>query len=227
MDKLNIPTSDPIDNNYPTIPDQAVNPESDRIAPRQVATGLARGTQQLGSPNIVSDPANLRIYVNDNTTDRVTFGKIGDGANDWGLKVSEPGIDVDTATDDQLIFDSSNNTFKITGDFTMTTTLPIAATSQYQQSTHAHGLGYVPAFNANITLDPVVVAVFPGYVGLNGSSATMFLLPAGTGNLSPILHANVSVDATNFYFTVYYGGSIAGAAMVFTAKVYQLQQTAS
>jgi hypothetical protein len=54
---------------------------------------------------------------------------------DWGMKISKPGYDVKTCTDDQLVFSSKLNTFKIA-----------YSASPTSSGTYSHGLSYAPAF---------------------------------------------------------------------------------
>jgi hypothetical protein len=51
----------------------------------------------------------------------------------WGIKVSKPGYDVKTCTDDQLVMSSKLNIFKVAA---------IGSTS----GTYNHGLSYAPTF---------------------------------------------------------------------------------
>lgn len=63
-------------------------------------------------------------------------------AKDYGIKISKPGVDVKTATDQELVFSSKFDTFRVhstgTGSFT--------ANLSTQTATINHALGYVPAF---------------------------------------------------------------------------------
>lgn len=59
---------------------------------------------------------------------------------DWGIKISEEGYDVKTATDQQLILSSSFNALKVKMVGTTTTTV-------------AHGLSYIPIFFAMCVLN--------------------------------------------------------------------------
>lgn len=114
-----------IDTTNQNIPFSGSTPDDNALNltnPDSVLSGTMRGSQNIGSPNIVSNPATTQILVNDNIVNRVAFGKIGSSVNSWGLKVSQPGVDVNTATNSQLIFNSSQDTFKIFGKFTATTT---------------------------------------------------------------------------------------------------------
>lgn len=60
----------------------------------------------------------------------------------YGIKISKPGYDVKTATDNQLVFSSKFDTFRVhstgTGSFT--------ADGTTKTATIAHSLGYTPAF---------------------------------------------------------------------------------
>ena len=53
----------------------------------------------------------------------------------WGIKVSKPGFDVKTATDDQLVMSSEYSSLKVAHTDAPTTS-----------GTYTHGLGYTPAF---------------------------------------------------------------------------------
>lgn len=53
----------------------------------------------------------------------------------WGIKISKPGYDVKTCTDDQLVMSSEFNAIKVAYS-----AAPIAS------GTYTHGLGYAPAF---------------------------------------------------------------------------------
>jgi len=66
-----------------------------------------------------------------------------DANNNPILKVSEADQDVVTATDDQLIFNSSQNVLKVVSTGTVTMSVP--ALSQLNTTTVTHNLGYVPA----------------------------------------------------------------------------------
>lgn len=109
------PSEDKFTNDFTTVSDVSLNSfaQTDRVNPRSMMTGIHRGVQYLGGKNIYSDSENRRIVTEDNSDKRVFLGKIGDGANDWGMKVSQEGVDVAAATDDQLVFNSANNLFKI------------------------------------------------------------------------------------------------------------------
>jgi hypothetical protein len=58
-----------LNGDYPTIADQAVDAQTSRVQPRQVATGVTRGTQ--------------RIVNTDGSY--VTLGEIPDGSGDFGI----------------------------------------------------------------------------------------------------------------------------------------------
>jgi hypothetical protein len=72
----------------------------------------------------------------------------------YGLKISKPGVDVDSATNVQTVFNSENNTFKIFMGATTT-----SATS------FAHGLSYPPAFMYFVKSGTNWTCGAPGYGG--------------------------------------------------------------
>jgi hypothetical protein len=60
----------------------------------------------------------------------------------YGIKISKPGVDADTASDKDLVFSSKFDTFRVhsTGIGSFTANLAL------QTDTIAHTLGYTPAF---------------------------------------------------------------------------------
>lgn len=64
----------------------------------------------------------------------------------WGVKVSQPGIDVNQAADYQLAFSSEWPTLKILKSQTFTMT-----DASVKQTIYTHGLGYPPAFMIQTT----------------------------------------------------------------------------
>jgi hypothetical protein len=131
----------------------------------------------------------VRVIKDESGTRRVILDKDG-------LRTSPSGVDVYTATNAQLTFNSSQNVFKIASSGTTTpptasTTAPGAGLWAYGNNTKtiAHGLGYLPIIMAYIT---------------DGSS--YYSLPwtvFGLSSTTQVQHAsiNVIVDATNI--TIY------------------------
>lgn len=86
----------------------------------------------------------IQIFKDDSGTRRVLLGKGKDGF--YGLKVSQPGVDVWDAANDELVFNSEQNVFKIVQD---PVTVPVTAPANTTNSTTiAHNLGYKPAIVA-------------------------------------------------------------------------------
>lgn len=83
----------------------------------------------------------VQIFKDDTGTRRVLFGRGPDGF--YGLKVSQPNYDVWTASNDQLVFNSDNNVFKVVD--TGTLTVNYAASAGQATATYTHNLGYIPA----------------------------------------------------------------------------------
>jgi len=145
---LSDPSVENLKNDFATIPDSSISDmtRSDRVNPRQIASGVLRGTQRIvntdgstitlgeipetngdfGIATFNSDNQLLYKLVgstwlwNDLSTDkfRVSITATDDS---FAMKVSQSGVDVRTATNDQLVFNSENNIFKIvrTGTFTL------------------------------------------------------------------------------------------------------------
>jgi hypothetical protein len=190
------------------ITDTPASPGADtpRIMSRQIAPSTSRGIQQLGGSNIVSDAGEQQIRVSDDTSDRVLLGAIGDG--EWGLKVSVSGVDVTTASDDDLLFDSTRNTFKILS--TGTATLTVTGTGQFQVEI-PHNLGYTPAFLAFVDAGAGFRSPLPAYVYNNlGAITAQF---------------NIVVNAT--YTRLYIDNLSTATPFTERFRYYLLQQTAN
>ena len=156
---------------------------------------------------------------NDQTDRRVLLGK---GKSDfYGLKVSKPGFDVYDAGDDDLIFNSDNNVFKIV--LSGVTTISVAAFDTYEEVNVAHGLGYAP----------LVVA----YVDVVGDGANYDALPytsietsgAGSGNIARHIKVNTNSLYLRFYcFTPDYAANpLKADDYTFNIKYYVIQETAN
>lgn len=83
---------------------------------------------------------------------------------DFLVKISKPGFDVLTATDDELIFNSNQNIFKIVDTGTISVTKSSAQLAS--EVSVSHGLGYIPAylgyvFSTGYFLTPLVIFDIP------------------------------------------------------------------
>lgn len=152
---------------------------------------------------------------------------LGEGANGfYGLKVSKPGFDVYSAANANLVFNSSQNAFKIvlSGTLSWVTT----AGNDNQSLTIPHNLGYTP-----------IALVFVG------DSSFSYPLPYTTQSLSSggglnsfqtITTLSSFIDNTNLYVSqnrsVFYmnatGQTSAGSISTHTwpIRYYLLQETA-
>lgn len=194
--------------------------------PTRVSDGTTAITnKQDGSSGAYVSTKDATVKVNDGTDNRVTLGLLSDGS--YGLKVSQPGFDVLSAADDELIFNSSQNVFKIVGIITGTFPGTGAASppvggggAQSTANTQiAHGLGLVPAFIA-----------YGGDAGVNFQQPWIQMGTFSTNGM--YVHTQqVTADATNITLTSKmacygpFGSSVSGAGM--TVKVYLLQETAN
>lgn len=201
------------------------NPEETqpRIMPRQMPPGVLRGNIQLGTPNLSVEAANVRILTTDNDgVTRVVMGKLGD--NEYGLKVSKPGFDAATASDNDLIFNSGQNVFKIAKIVLYSHTITATdASNIYIDLTIPHGLDFVPQVTGSFT---------------NSGDNTIRLLPfdyyaPATSYFAGSASATVRidrVDTINIYVVVRWmdalGLSIFLANYPLAFKLYCFQETA-
>lgn len=209
----------------PSVPTQAQAPDPNGlnlINPDDILSGTQRGSQALGAPNIQTDSANQRIVVNDGNNLRVIFGRTGTGPNDWGLEVSKPGFNVDTATDAELLFNSSQDIFKIVDKFSGN----FSVTSTSSQTTALveidHNLGYVPLSQASVTLSTYSL----GSTGTYPIPFIFFTTVAGNpGFYAGAYVQYLSVGTNSFVFAV--GIEATTQTIAGTITVYALQETAN
>ena len=167
--------------------------------------------------------ANGQILGNNGTNNIGLFGF--DDTGTMVVKVAKPGYDANSATDDQLIFNSAQNTFKIVKIIPMTVTVHAVlgvTDSYYNSSSVAHGLTYVPAFSAFIIV-PVSLGSNPS---LKLSNPALTYGTVG-GALTIFSVSDVEVDDTNVYFATQLRPGTSTGDYTFTATVYLLQETFS
>jgi hypothetical protein len=165
------------------------------------------------------------LIVSDGTTNRIILGKQNDGT--YGLRVSQAGIDVGTATNSQLIFNSDQNIFKIalSGTATLTVPNPVPASTTYT-TTIAHGLGIVPASLCFVNLPSSVAVTLPGQ-----NTPLPYYNVANGGGTTTITSFMIltRVDSTNLYidWKSNYAVGLADVDGDYIFKYYLLQETAS
>lgn len=154
------------------------------------------------------DKAQMASYINENfrkIADGLNPFQMSDGANNiinigkdsvgnYTLKVSQPGFNAFDAADSNLIFNSSQNIFKIVDKVTrVTATYSISGTASEWKSfnvmspdVYQHNLGYIP----------VVIAF------IEVSAGQRVLMPytfSSTPTTSQFVTTQVSVNATDTY----------------------------
>lgn len=167
------------------------------------------------------------IFKDDTGTRRVLLGKGKDGF--YGMKVSQAGTDVYDGADEDMVFNSDNNLFKIA--LTGTTSLTPPASwdrGDEQVATIPHGLSYKPAFLVYVENPNISGAGY--YVpGLSIVPSTIHLI----ASYDVVFASFAYVDETNLYINLQYfnsaGSSPAAGFDIFTwnYKYYILQETAN
>lgn len=148
--------------------------DQSRTLPRQISTGNYRGTQTITGALIVADPGTNNPVITisgvnqnqlwSNPATKVNYmlaGSFGNGSTDYGVKVAFPGIDVTTATDDQLIFNSSQNVFKI---------INTGVISSVNYNITDPGSGTFTNFGSSSIPLPLNLSFVPGIIAFIGSS---------------------------------------------------------
>lgn len=180
---------------------------------------------------LISNEERTKITKDDAGDQRLLIGYQEDGfdSGNVGVKLSQEGVDVAGATDDQLIFSTDFNLFKIVQSGSQTETLAhtsntVAAGTQ--TITIAHSLGYKPSHLVYITTPSTYI---------NGSILTLLpelhVLPAGhaLGGGTIFNKFYATVDTTNLYVKFFHrvGTDYSPDTPTFTIKYYLMRETAS
>lgn len=158
----------------------------------------------------------VQVFKDEAGTRRVILDKDG-------LRTSPPGVDVFTAGNDDLTFNSNQNVFKIVQTGTSTTGTASVTdggvgvwNNDSDQVTIAHNLGYVPAVVAFISDGGLYIDTPYTSYGNPSSSAIS------------IATVSTSTDATNLYINVSVLGLHSTASLgPLPIKYYLLQETAA
>jgi hypothetical protein len=172
------------------------------------------GLKTTLSGHVVTDDVNDRIYVTDvNLVPLALFGQ--DAAGNIAIKVAKAGFNVLTATDDQLIFNSNQDMFKIKTSGTGSMTVPSSGTGGWgNHITIPHGLSYVPAVMG-------FVKVFRDDELTGDFWFPAIPAPGGSEQQS------IAADATNIYLIAIVDDITAWYGHVFSFRYYILQETAT
>lgn len=160
----------------------------------------SESSPMLSSQNgkIFLDQENEQLTINDASNNHVALaGK--DSTGTVVFKVAKPGFNAITATNDQLIFNSSQNMFKIVKAGTIT----VVVSGGTGTTVVPHGLGYASAYDAYLT-------------GLAGGA--IFKMPY-YGSVTSL--GVFYVDTTNIT------ASVTAADGTYTVKYYLMQETAN
>ncbi len=111
-------------------------------------------------------------------------------ADEYGIKVSQPGYDVKNCTPDQLVFSSKYRTLRVRSQGSGAITH-----SGGRSVTIAHNLGYVPYFLVHSTPDPALGVGF--FVA--GDYFISPIVPVITGALHLLRDVRAYADDTNLY----------------------------
>lgn len=157
-----------------------------------------------------------KVIKDENGVNKILLGKGQDGK--YVLKVAKDGIDVLIATNDQLIFNSSQNIFKIVE--TNNTTVTVSGHGTFTSTPIVHGLDFTPGVIAYITQ-------IPGSTSSGWSQLPfIFAVQPGAGSTTHAINAIAKsiVDDTNLTFYISHIDSSIGNG-VWNITYYLLQET--
>lgn len=177
-----------------------------RILPRQISTGTMRGTQLVTGVFQMNDTQNVPRMIID--------------APNSVIKISKIGINVLTASDEQLVFNSNQNIYKIVAKDVNTL---VNDGSTQTVLTIPHNLGFVPialCFLNNSTI---------GTIGTNLSLQLPTFTEASIGGVTAGVVTFAAylfsvVDQTNLDIVLF---NATGAPKSYDITYYLLQETAN
>jgi hypothetical protein len=195
--------------------------------PTRVSDGTTAITnKQDGSSGAYVSTKDGAIKVNNGTDMLGLFGP--DSTGEVVVKIAKAGYDAATAADDQLVFNSGQNTFKIIDTISATfpntgsaaPSSPGPSSGRSSANTQVpHNYGFVPAFLA--------------YGGDSGVNFQQPQISSGVFSTTGMYVAIFKITATSTYFDLRseivcygpYGGSVSATGP--TIKIYVLQETAN
>lgn len=191
--------------------------DTPRAFPRQSLTGMSRGIQQFGTPDLFVDAGKSYFGVSKNNIQQVLMGlqpNFGEG-----FYVTKDGVDVSTATsNNDFIFNSNQNIFKIVKTDVVTIS---PFTSTVSTLSIVHGLNFAPipmAFLINVSVaGPVTHANLPLPTFINATIDGV----AGVVNFGSYLYC--ATDTVNVHFQCLNATGVTPGS--FQIRYYLLQES--
>lgn len=163
---------------------------------------------------VYKDDFSTKTYF-DQTNSRMIEGLLPDG--NYGLWVSKPGFNVTTATENELIFNSTNNIFKIVSTGTANI---IGAGFGLTSTTVSHSQPQIPIIFAFVTITGVGIGLTAGHI-----LPYNYWIFSGPGIVSQFL-VDYQVNKTSIDFNMYDSdGTWTGANA--DIRYYIVQETAA
>lgn len=177
---------------------------------QSVKTWYGQNGKVMAEGKLTTNPDSYGLKFFDSTGVGVAqFGTFPDGS--YALKVAKPGVDVTTATNSQLIFNSQYNTLKIV--LSGTVTIPANNGSQITTATVTHNLGFTPMCMAyvnsgSITMLPAMLAYGANPISGHGieidAMAVVDSINSTTVTFNVVVGAGgLTLPATNIKYYLY------------------------
>jgi hypothetical protein len=201
------------------------------VSKDDIAAQIASMQKQLNEwGRLISNEDRTKLTKDDSGQERLLIGYQQGGFSNGsvGIKLSQTGVPVLSATNDQLIFSSDFNLFKIVASGTITA--PDVTTAADGTNTNsggattsiAHGLNFTPLIIAFVEVSSTQYTLMPYSETVSASS------PSG-GIISSFYRATTSsTNISIFHYVVSYSSGIgAGTYTGARIKYYLLRETAN
>lgn len=172
--------------------------------PSQQLATINKNFGELDAENV------KKLFYDANGTPSIQIGVQQDGSS--RIRIAKAGIDVTMATDDQLAFNSAQNSLKVAQSGTTTVT---AVLNQTSFGSITHNLGFVP----------IVIATCQSPAFFPGNAAGVPYMSSIT-TASKVMATLGNITTTTLQFAVELGTGPTGSVGDWTFKYFLLQETA-
>lgn len=183
------------------------------LTPIPSGTGQAQVTAMINNNfRALNNEQVTKLYNDASGIPNILIGL--DSTGNSRIKVASAGINVTTATDDQLLFNSAQDVFKIVKIMSFSIIQPAATSTSYSKP---HGLSFIPAVMGFLAAGGGLFRPLPTHTSVTSDTVNHVIQFA--------TWVDCQADATNV--TITFRNSLATDVGNYNFKIYVLQETAN